>query len=68
MAEKRKRGDAGQGEVQSNMDQATARGYLGAVPDPTPNSAYTVRGVTGGAKTPETDRQLAGQAKKEAEA
>lgn len=30
------------------------RGYRGEVPDETPNSAYTVSGVTGGAETPET--------------
>lgn len=55
MAEKKAK-DAGQKEVQSTMDEATERGYLGSVPDPTPNSAYTIQGVTSGAPTPETDR------------
>lgn len=34
--------------------EATRKGYLGSVPDETPNAAYTVPGVTSGAETPET--------------
>lgn len=30
------------------------KGYRGEVQDSTPNAAYTVSGVTGGAQTPET--------------
>lgn len=54
MAEKKRSGDLGQAEVQHRVDQEQKQGYVGAVPDETPNSAYTVQGVTGGAKTPET--------------
>lgn len=60
--------DVGQAEVQANMDEATEKGYIGEVPDKTPNSAYTVQGVTSGAKTPETDPNVAEQAKKAGEA
>lgn len=67
MAEKKQAADAGQAEVQANMDEDTEKGYHGEVPDKTPNSAYTVAGVTGGAKTPETDPKLAEQAQKEGE-
>jgi hypothetical protein len=49
---------------QELMDIDTERGYHGTVPDPTPNAAYTVAGVTSGAATPETDED----AKAEAEA
>lgn len=55
MADK-KSADAGQAEVQEKFDQEQERGYRGHVPDPTPNDAYTVAGVTSGAKTPETER------------
>jgi hypothetical protein len=51
--------DLGADEVQAKVDEAEAKGYLGEVPDPTPNSAYTVGGVTSGAPTPETDPDLA---------
>jgi hypothetical protein len=52
-----KKNDAGQAEVQSRIDKETAKGYRGHVPDETPNSAYTVAGVTGGSKTPETTKE-----------
>lgn len=32
-----------------------AQGYIGIAVDPTPNENYTVKGVTSGAPTPETD-------------
>lgn len=41
--------------MQEKFDKETAQGYRGAVADPTPNSAYTVGGVTSGEPTPETD-------------
>lgn len=47
--------DLGADEVQAKVDEAEAKGYLGEVPDPTPNENYTVSGVTSGAPTPETD-------------
>lgn len=63
MAEKKKAPDAGQAEVQAKSDEATAKGYEGTVPDKTPNQAYTIQGVTGGAKTPETDAKAAAASK-----
>lgn len=37
------------------LEEATEKGYIGTVPDQTPNEAYTVRGVTSGQPTPETE-------------
>ncbi len=34
--------------------EATRKGYLGTVPDGTPNAAYTMPGQIAGAETPET--------------
>lgn len=48
-------GDGGQAEMQARYDEAQQKGYFGETPDPTPNEAYTVQGVTSGAPTPETD-------------
>jgi hypothetical protein len=48
-------GDAGVSQVQQSADEANEKGYYGAETDPTPNSAYTVSGVTSGEGTPETD-------------
>lgn len=39
------------------------QGFRGSVPDPTPNDAYTVAGVTAGKPTPETDADLRAQAR-----
>lgn len=47
--------DGGAGEVAENMEQEQEKGYRGEVPDKTPNSAYTVKGVTSGKSTPESD-------------
>jgi hypothetical protein len=57
-------GDAGQTQVQSAMDQEQAQGFRGAKVDPTPDSHYTVEGVTSGKPTPETDADAAVAAKK----
>lgn len=51
--------EAGNERVQAAMDKETERGYRGDSPDPTPNEAYTVEGVTKRAPTPETDAALA---------
>lgn len=51
-------GDAGQAEVTQRVEEENARGYRGETPDPTPNENYTVKGVTSGAPTPETDPEL----------
>lgn len=40
--------------AEETLDEGTRKGYLGTTPDQTPNEAYTVAGVTGGATTPET--------------
>lgn len=47
--------DAAQKEVQKAVDEAEDKGYLGVEVDPTPDSHYTVAGVTEGKPTPETD-------------
>jgi len=49
-------GDAGQAEVQAKFDEANEKGYFGETPDKTPNENYTLKGVTSGAETPETNR------------
>lgn len=33
----------GNAEVQAKMDEALAKGYIGVVPDPIPNSAYSLQ-------------------------
>jgi hypothetical protein len=53
---------AGADQVQAAVDAETAAGYHGVVPDPTPNSHYTVAGVTAGKPTPETDAAQAAKA------
>jgi len=50
--------------AQKATDRAAARGFLGVEVDPTPNSAYTVAGVTAGEPTPETDADRAAAARK----
>lgn len=48
--------DGGIAQVQARVDEANRKGYLGVVPDPTPNENYTVAGND--LPTPETDRDL----------
>lgn len=48
-------GDVGEAEVQHNKDVEDEQGFRGVKVDPTPNSHYTVDGVTSGKPTPETD-------------
>lgn len=48
--------DAGQDEVQAKFDEANAKGYFGHTPDKTPRENYTLKGVTSGKPTPETER------------
>lgn len=48
--------DAGQAEVQRLADEAAEQGFIGSSPDATPNEAYTLKGVTSGQPTPETER------------
>ncbi len=47
--------DAGKAQVQKQVDKENEQGFIGTEVDPTPNSAYTVAGVTSGEPTPETD-------------
>lgn len=49
-------GDLGADQVQAAFDEANAKGYFGETPDPTPNEAYTLKGVGSGQATPETER------------
>ena len=48
--------DAGQAEVQATADKETEQGYVGVVPDETPNENYTLQGQIAGKTTPETER------------
>ena len=52
----KKSADAGQAEVQAIFDEAADKGHFGETPDDTPNENYTLKGVTSGAPTPETER------------
>ncbi len=45
-------------ELQKVMDEAEKKGYLGVVPDPTPNENYSLE-TPPDAPTPETDPKLA---------
>lgn len=54
--------DAGQDQVQEKVDTETEQGFRGDKVDPTPDSAYSVAGVTKGAPTPETDDAAAAKA------
>jgi hypothetical protein len=59
MAEKtpaKRSADAGQAEVQAKFDEAAEKGHFGETPDETPNENYTLKGVTSGKPTPETER------------
>lgn len=47
--------DTSKAQVQEQVDKETEQGFIGTEVDPTPNSAYTVAGVTSGEPTPETD-------------
>jgi hypothetical protein len=50
---KKKNDDLGAGEVQDKVDEAEDKGFMGEVPDQTPNENYTVGGVTANKPTPE---------------
>lgn len=45
-----------QDELQRRVNDAEAKGFYGVEADPTPDSHYTIEGVTSGKPTPETDR------------
>lgn len=48
-------------KVTTNDQEAQETGYVGSVPDKTPNSAYTVAGQAAGEQTPESSRKPAQQ-------
>ena len=48
--------DAGQAELQAAADKEQEQGFVGTEVDQTPNENYTLKGVTSGAPTPETER------------
>jgi hypothetical protein len=58
----KKKDDLGSDDVQEIVDRAEDVGYMGTVPDPTPNESYTVAGVVKGKPTPETDAKAAADA------
>lgn len=49
--------------LQSIADRETEQGFRGVEVDPTPNENYTVKGVTKGLPTPETDVEAAKDAR-----
>lgn len=53
----------GNAEVQAKLDKETSQGFRGTEVDPTPNENYSVKGVTSGAPTPETDPESANTAR-----
>lgn len=55
-------------QVQAAVDEETERGYNGIEVDPTPNENYTLKGVTSGKPTPETDEKAAAKAAESASA
>lgn len=59
MAKEKATEDAGAREVQEIADKENSQGFRGAEVDITDNEAYTVRGVTEGQPTPETDAKQA---------
>lgn len=46
-------------EMQKLVDEAEEQGFYGVEADPTPNEHYTLKGVTSGKPTPETDPDYA---------
>lgn len=45
---------SGEKEVARKMEEEQEQGYVGQVPDPTPNEAYTFAGAAAGEPTPES--------------
>jgi NADPH-dependent glutamate synthase beta subunit-like oxidoreductase len=45
--------------IQKATDEAEEKGYFGTAVDPTDNEAYTLKGVTLGMPTPESDPEYA---------
>ncbi|MBA3587304.1 MAG: hypothetical protein H0W41_06680 [Chloroflexi bacterium] len=66
MADK-KATDGGADQVQAAVDKETEQGFRGTKVDPTPDSHYSVAGVTSGKPTPETDAKAAAKANEAAQ-
>ncbi len=47
---------AAAGDLPERVAKANEQGYYGETPDDTPNENYTLKGVTSGKPTPETER------------
>jgi hypothetical protein len=57
MAEKKNSSDdSSAGRVRAAFDEANEQGFFGQSPDNTPRENYTLKGVTSGKPTPETER------------
>jgi hypothetical protein len=56
--------DAGQAALQKQIDEENEQGFVGTKVDPTPNENYTAAGQAAGLPTPETDDELAADARK----
>jgi hypothetical protein len=56
--------DVGQAEVQAKVDEANEQGFVGTEVDPTPDENYSLKGVTSGAPTPETDAAAKAEAER----
>jgi hypothetical protein len=50
-------------QVAENLEQEVEDGFRGTKVDPTPNENYTLKGVTSGKPTPETDDKQAEKAR-----
>lgn len=59
-----KKETSGEDEVQAKVDAENEQGFRGTRVDPTPLENYTLKGVTSGAPTPETDEKAAEAARK----
>lgn len=64
MTVKKKEDDAGQADVQATVDAENEQGFVGVEVDPTPNENYTLAGQAAGLPTPETDEELAKEARR----
>lgn len=62
MAARKSKDDAGAADVQAQVDEMNEQGLVGHEVDPTPNENYTLKGVTSGKPTPETDEKAAAAA------
>lgn len=62
-SDEKKTTDATARQVNEQLTAEQEQGYRGVAIDPTPNENYTVKGVTSGAPTPETDDKARAKAR-----